>query len=106
MDSLEIGLPRAAGVDRCDCIIFLRFAEFNSSRNLLFPIDRSLCGIDNGGFLGILSNYRNRMVLQGVTAVAQYQTNDGENAITLFSLVLASDWTMFAICKSHSIFEI
>lgn len=99
MDSIKAGLSRAAGIDRCDCIIFLRFTEFNSGWNLLFSIDRSLCGIDNGGIFRIFSNHCNRMVLQSITIVTQYQTNDWKNAITLFSLMLATDWTMFIICE-------
>lgn len=99
MDSFEIGLPRAIGVDRCDCIVLLWLAQFDSGRHLLFPIDRSLCGIDNGGVSSILPNRCNRMVLQSVTTIAQYQTDDGENAIILLPVVLASGWTMPTICK-------
>lgn len=99
MDPIEIGLPRAAGVDRCDCIVFLRTTQFDSGRNFLFPIDRSLCGIDNGGVSSIFPNHCNRMVLQSVTIVTEHQANDGETAFTLFPIMLASDRTMFIIRK-------
>lgn len=99
MDPIEIGLPRAAGVDRCDRVIFLRFAQFDSGRNFLFSIDRSLCGIDHGGIFSIFPNHCDRMVLQSIAAITQHQTNDGENAITLFPLMLAADRTVFTICK-------
>lgn len=105
MDPIEIGLSRAAGVDRCDRIIFLRFAQFDSGWNLLFPIDRSLCGIDHGGIFSIFPNNCNRMVLQSITAVTQHQTNDGENAITLFPLVLAGDRAVFIVCKCRASIE-
>lgn len=99
MDPIEVGLSRATGVDRCDCIVFLRIAQFDSGWNFLFPIDRSLRGIDNGSISGIFPNRCNRMVLQSVTIVTEHQTNDGETAITLFPIMLASDRTMFIIRK-------
>lgn len=106
MDSIEIGLSRAASVDRCDCIIFLRFTQSNSGWNFLFSIDWPLCGIDNRGIFSIFPNHCNRLVLQSISIITEYQTNDGESAITLFSLVLATDWTLFIICKyKMTIFE-
>lgn len=76
MDQIKIGLPWIAGFDRGHHIVFLRTAEFNSGRHLLFPIDRPLCSFRIDNVFGLLPNDSNRMVLWRISAITQHQTND------------------------------
>lgn len=99
LDQIEIGLSRAVGaVDRL-CCLFVWFAQLNSSRNLLFSIDRSLCGIDFDYVFGIFPNHCDFMVLWCRTADEEYQTNDRQSTIVLLSFVLVGCCTASVVCK-------
>lgn len=99
LDQNKFGVSRITGFNRCLCVISIWFAEFNPRWHLLFPIDRSLCRIDFDYVFGILSNDCHCMVLWHSSFIKEYQTNDRSTTVTVLSIVLASRWTISAVCK-------
>lgn len=99
LDQNEAGVSRAVGANCRLYFVSVWFAEFDTGRNLLFPIDRSLRSIDFDHVSGIFPNHRHRMVLRHSSTIEEYQTNDRKGTVAILQIVLAHRWTIAALCK-------
>lgn len=68
-------------------------------RNLLLPADRPLRRIHHHHVPGLLPDDRHRLVLRFGAIVQERETDDGQNAFDLLSLLLDLRWTVVVVCK-------